>query len=159
MSIYGFLIQCYCWSQRLYELGARRVLVTGTGPLGCVPAELAMRGTDGGCSAELQRAAALYNLQLVQMLQELNREIGETIFIGANTQQMHMDFVSDPQAYGIYIQGNMKSNYYSLLLLDKKLTIPCVSYECRICNIKDSMLRPRTIQWARPMHSVIEFVP
>lgn len=109
MSIYGFLIHCYCWSQRLYELGARRVLVTGTGPLGCVPAELAMRGTDGGCSAELQRAAALYNPQLVQMLQELNREIGETIFIGANTQQMHMDFVSDPQAYGIYIQGNMKS--------------------------------------------------
>ncbi|KAK9188126.1 hypothetical protein WN944_019525 [Citrus x changshan-huyou] len=86
--------------KRLYELGARRVLVTGTGPLGCVPAELAMRGTDGGCSAELQRAAALYNPQLVQMLQELNREIGETIFIGANTQQMHMDFVSDPQAYG-----------------------------------------------------------
>nr|ACU18148.1 unknown [Glycine max] len=30
--------------RRLYDLGARRVLVTGTGPLGCVPAELALRG-------------------------------------------------------------------------------------------------------------------
>ncbi|XVF30958.1 hypothetical protein REPUB_Repub16aG0104000 [Reevesia pubescens] len=85
---------------RLYQLGARRVLVTGTGPLGCVPAELAMRGTNGGCSAELQRAASLYNPQLVQMVTGLNRRIGSDVFIAANTQQMHRDFVSDPQAYG-----------------------------------------------------------
>ncbi|TXG66162.1 hypothetical protein EZV62_007437 [Acer yangbiense] len=85
---------------RLYKLGARRVLVTGTGPMGCVPAELATRGTNGGCSAELQRAAALYNPQLVQMLQEVNSKIGKNVFIGANTQLMHMDFISDPQAYG-----------------------------------------------------------
>ncbi|TXG66424.1 hypothetical protein EZV62_007699 [Acer yangbiense] len=85
---------------RLYELGARQVLVTGTGPLGCVPAEMAMRRTNGGCSEELQRAAALYNPQLVEMIKGLNSEIGENIFIAANTQQMHMDFISDPQAYG-----------------------------------------------------------
>ncbi|KAK2638300.1 hypothetical protein Ddye_026098 [Dipteronia dyeriana] len=86
--------------QRLYELGARQVLVTGTGPLGCLPAELAMRSTNGGCSAELQRAVALYNPQLMEMIQGLNSEIGENVFIAANTQQMHMDFISDPQAYG-----------------------------------------------------------
>ncbi|XP_021910673.1 GDSL esterase/lipase At5g33370-like, partial [Carica papaya] len=40
---------------KLHDLGARRVLVTGTGPLGCVPAELAMRSRDGKCAAELQR--------------------------------------------------------------------------------------------------------
>ncbi|XP_044500499.1 GDSL esterase/lipase At5g18430-like [Mangifera indica] len=85
---------------RLYKLGVCRVLVTGTGPIGCVPAELAMRGTNGGCSAELQRAAALYNPQLVNMLQGLNKKIGKTVFIGVNTQQMHTDFVSNPQAYG-----------------------------------------------------------
>ncbi|KAI9185664.1 hypothetical protein LWI28_009329 [Acer negundo] len=85
---------------RLHKLGARRVLVTGTGPMGCVPAELAMRSTNGGCSAELQRAAALFNPQLIQMLREVNRKIGKNVFIGANTQQMHMDFIGDPQAYG-----------------------------------------------------------
>ncbi|KAE8684075.1 GDSL esterase/lipase [Hibiscus syriacus] len=37
---------------RLYKLGARRVLVTGTGPMGCVPTELAMRGKNGGCSEQ-----------------------------------------------------------------------------------------------------------
>ncbi|MBA0783219.1 hypothetical protein Gotri_000973 [Gossypium trilobum] len=85
---------------KLYKAGARRVLVTGTGPLGCVPAELAMRGNNGGCSQELQRAASLYNPQLVQMINGLNDKIGRDVFISANTQKMHNDFVSDPQAFG-----------------------------------------------------------
>lgn len=85
----------------MYDLGARRVLVTGTGPMGCVPAELAQRSRNGDCSTELQRAASLYNPQLVQMMNSLNNEVGSSAFIAANTQQMHMDFISDPQAYGI----------------------------------------------------------
>ncbi|KAG6389193.1 hypothetical protein SASPL_150652 [Salvia splendens] len=85
---------------KLYDLGARRVLVTGTGPLGCVPAELAQRSRAGECSAELMRAAALFNPQLVQMLDSLNSELGASVFIAANTQQMHMDFISNPQAFG-----------------------------------------------------------
>jgi phospholipase/lecithinase/hemolysin len=85
---------------RLYELGARRVLVTGTGPMGCVPAELAQRSRAGECAVELQRAAALYNPQLIQMINELNSEIGANIFVAVNAQRMQMDFISDPQAYG-----------------------------------------------------------
>ncbi|KAJ4848615.1 GDSL esterase/lipase ltl1 [Turnera subulata] len=85
---------------RVYELGARRVLVTGTGPLGCVPAERAMRSRNGECAAELQRAAALFNPQLVQMLNELNRDVGSDVFIAANAYEMNMDFVSNPGAYG-----------------------------------------------------------
>lgn len=86
--------------QRLYELGARQVLVTGTGSLGCVPAELAMRSLNGECSVELQLAASLFNPQLVQMISSLNSEIGANVFIAANSNEMHMDFISDPGAYG-----------------------------------------------------------
>ncbi|XP_017977899.1 PREDICTED: GDSL esterase/lipase At5g33370 [Theobroma cacao] len=86
--------------RKLYDLGARRVLVTGTGPLGCVPAELAMRSLSGQCAPDLQRAAALYNPQLVQMINGLNSEIGAKVFIAANTQQQTNDFISNPRAYG-----------------------------------------------------------
>ncbi|KAL6988954.1 hypothetical protein U1Q18_014704 [Sarracenia purpurea var. burkii] len=89
--------------KKLYELGARRVLVTGTGPLGCVPAELAEHGsTNGDCIPELQRATALFNPQLVQMINQVNQEIGSDVFIAANTNQMHTDFITNPGAYGIY---------------------------------------------------------
>jgi len=85
-----------------YDLGARRVLVTGTGPMGCVPAELAQRSTNGNCDPELQRAASLYNPQLEQMLLRLNRKLGRNVFVAANTAQMHRNFVSNPTAFGMF---------------------------------------------------------
>ncbi|CAL5194949.1 unnamed protein product [Lathyrus oleraceus] len=86
--------------RRLHDLGARRVIVTGTGPIGCVPAELAQRSTNGECSPELQRAAGLFNPQLIEIIQQLNNEIGENVFIGANTRQMALNFITSPGAYG-----------------------------------------------------------
>ncbi|XP_074568339.1 GDSL esterase/lipase At5g33370-like [Curcuma longa] len=86
---------------RLYELGARRILVTGTGPLGCVPAELALRRSrNGRCDPELQRAADLFNPQLVQMLGELNGQFGSEPFLSANAFQMHMNYIYNPEAFG-----------------------------------------------------------
>ncbi|KAK4480297.1 hypothetical protein RD792_013366 [Penstemon davidsonii] len=86
--------------QRLYKLGARRVIVTGTGPLGCVPAELAQHSRNGECAEELQKAASLFNPQLVKAIDGLNKNIGSDVFIAANTNQMHMDFITNPQSFG-----------------------------------------------------------
>ncbi|KAL5207080.1 hypothetical protein ABZP36_031515 [Zizania latifolia] len=85
---------------QLHGLGARRVLVTGVGPIGCVPAELALHSLDGACDTELQRAAEAYNPQLVRMLSELNAEVGGDVFVGINTHRIHNDFIDDPKAYG-----------------------------------------------------------
>ncbi|KAL6912350.1 hypothetical protein ACP4OV_001155 [Aristida adscensionis] len=87
---------------RLHELGARRVLVQGVGPIGCVPAELALHSVDGSCDRELQRAAGLYNPRLLAMLGDLNAELagGAAVFVGVNTQRIHNDFIEDPKAYG-----------------------------------------------------------
>ncbi|XP_020584102.1 GDSL esterase/lipase LTL1-like [Phalaenopsis equestris] len=85
---------------RIYELGARRVLVTGTGPLGCVPTELALRSRNGECDPELQRAGDLFNTQLLQTLRDLNTNIGTDVFIAANAFKMHMDFITNPESYG-----------------------------------------------------------
>ncbi|KAF8394210.1 hypothetical protein HHK36_020417 [Tetracentron sinense] len=86
--------------QRLYELGARRVIVTGTGPMGCAPAELAQKTVNGQCEPNLQRASALYNPQLIQMIKSLNSEIGSDVFIAANTLKMQQDVINNPQKYG-----------------------------------------------------------
>uniref|UniRef100_A0A0D9XKC8 GDSL esterase/lipase n=1 Tax=Leersia perrieri TaxID=77586 RepID=A0A0D9XKC8_9ORYZ len=86
--------------QRLYDMGARRVLVTGTGPLGCAPAERAMRGRNGGCAPQLMRAAELFNPQLSRVLDELNAVHGGGTFIAANSFRVHFDFISNPAAYG-----------------------------------------------------------
>ncbi|KAG0549292.1 hypothetical protein BDA96_01G242500 [Sorghum bicolor] len=85
---------------RLYAMGCRRVLVTGTGPLGCAPAILAQRSRNGECAAELMRAASLFNPQLARVLDQLNARFGAGTFIAANAFRVHFDFVSDPAAFG-----------------------------------------------------------
>ncbi|KAI3797584.1 hypothetical protein L1987_32843 [Smallanthus sonchifolius] len=85
---------------KMYDVGSRKVLVMGTSPMGCVPADLAQHSRAGECSMELQRASNLFNPQLNDMLKSLNDEKGDQVFVAANTMKMHMDFISDPQAYG-----------------------------------------------------------
>ncbi|WOG85921.1 hypothetical protein DCAR_0105114 [Daucus carota subsp. sativus] len=86
--------------QRLYDLGSRRVLVTGTGPLGCVPGELAFRSTDGTCAAEPQLAANLFNPKLVAMIKELNKELNSDAFVAVNALNRQNDFLNNPLAFG-----------------------------------------------------------
>ncbi|KAL8253457.1 hypothetical protein R6Q59_037150 [Mikania micrantha] len=83
---------------RFYELGARKVLVTGTGPLGCVPASLARHSVKGECAADLQEAAELFNPQLVNMVASLNEKIGSKIFITVETNLMNLNFITNPKA-------------------------------------------------------------
>ncbi|QHN85385.1 hypothetical protein HN51_039790 [Arachis hypogaea] len=85
---------------RLYELGARRIMVTGTGPLGCVPAELSQHSRNGECYAPLQEASDLFNPQLFQLINQLNSEIGSDVYISANAFAMNMDFIGNPQQFG-----------------------------------------------------------
>ena len=90
--------------QRLYELGARRVLVTGTGPLGCVPGELATQGSaNGECAPEPQQAGALFNPRLNRMLQNLNSKIGTNVFIASNTKGMLDNFIQNPRKFGMLL--------------------------------------------------------
>ncbi|KAL8488301.1 hypothetical protein ACS0TY_024090 [Phlomoides rotata] len=87
--------------QRLYELGCRRVLVTGVGPLGCAPAELAMRSTNGECAEEPNRASDIFNSLLRPMIADLNKQYGSSnTFVAVNALQRQKDLISDPKAYG-----------------------------------------------------------
>ena len=97
-------------------MGARPVLVTGTGSVGCVPVELAQRSRAGECAVELQQAADLFNPQLTQMIRELNSQLGAQVLVAANSMQMHMDFVSNPQVYGIPLSYNFKKLEHHCLL-------------------------------------------
>ncbi|TVU27748.1 hypothetical protein EJB05_19248, partial [Eragrostis curvula] len=76
---------------RLYDLGARRVLVQDLAPLGCTPGELALHNSlDGSCDPEIQRAVELYNPRLLSMLRELN-----AVFVGVETNRIISDALAN----------------------------------------------------------------
>ncbi|KAI3732309.1 hypothetical protein L1987_63513 [Smallanthus sonchifolius] len=85
---------------RLYNLGARNVLVTATGPLGCAPSVIAMRSRNGECATELQRAADLFNPQVTAMIGLLNKKLGSDVFISVEAHHIFYDFITKPKAFG-----------------------------------------------------------
>lgn len=106
--------------QTLYETGVRRVIVMGSGPLGCAPGELAQHSPNGECAPGPQAAAELFEPQLTQMVQDLNVEFGAHVFIAANTKLMHHDIFTDPQAYG------KKHFLLNLFGISKKFHLRCI---------------------------------
>ncbi|CAL1397802.1 unnamed protein product [Linum trigynum] len=86
---------------RLHELGARRTLVTGASQFGCLPAQLAIRGSAGGeCDPELVNAASLFNSQLNRLVQQLNGQLGFVFVAAANSVTLYTATRSNPEAYG-----------------------------------------------------------
>ncbi|CAI0468310.1 unnamed protein product, partial [Linum tenue] len=87
---------------RLYELGARRTLVTGASQFGCLPAQLATRGSTAGgeCDPELVNAASLFNSELNRLVQQLNGRLGLVFVAAANSVTLYTAFRSNPEAYG-----------------------------------------------------------
>ncbi|CAI9778612.1 unnamed protein product [Fraxinus pennsylvanica] len=59
-----------------------------------------LQSTNGQCAEEPQRAAAIFNPLLIQMIRSLNQELGSDIFIAANAVQMQNNFIDNPRAFG-----------------------------------------------------------
>ncbi|PWA99454.1 GDSL esterase/lipase [Artemisia annua] len=97
---------------RLHKLGARKVLVTATGPFGCAPAVMAMRSWKGKCPTDLKNAADLFNRQVTAMTQLLNKKLGSDVFISVDVDDIYMDFSSRPKYF-----GNSSSIYAWFLFL------------------------------------------
>ncbi|CAN0903326.1 GDSL esterase/lipase At5g33370 [Linum grandiflorum] len=92
---------------RMYELGGRRILVEGPGPVGCYPKVLAAaakrkksKGDSGRCDEKLQSVVAAYNAHLMQLTTQLNSDLGSQAYFFVNVFSFGNDINSNPRAYG-----------------------------------------------------------
>ncbi|KAJ9563303.1 hypothetical protein OSB04_008463 [Centaurea solstitialis] len=70
---------------RLYNLGARKIVVFGLGLIGCAPAEIARFGTDGKpCVESINDAVKLFNDNLKDLVDELNKDNSDATFTFIN---------------------------------------------------------------------------
>ncbi|KAI8546121.1 hypothetical protein RHMOL_Rhmol07G0091800 [Rhododendron molle] len=88
--------------KRLYGLGARKFVVVGVGPLGCIPFVRALFLLPGGiCSAEVNTFVQGYNKKLRAALDRLNRELGpEAIFVHANSYDVFSRILQNYGQFG-----------------------------------------------------------
>ncbi|KAL5704084.1 hypothetical protein ACHQM5_022557 [Ranunculus cassubicifolius] len=100
------LLQDYSRQLReLYSMGARKVVVTGVGQIGCIPYQLARYngGVKGPrCNEGINNAISLFNSGLLNLVDRLNEdlELPGAKFVYVNTYKSSVDIVEKAASYG-----------------------------------------------------------
>ncbi|KAK9105944.1 hypothetical protein Scep_022788 [Stephania cephalantha] len=85
--------------KRLYNLGARKLVFTGIGPLGCIPSQRA-KSKQGGCLLRVNQWVSQFNAQVQKLLLALNPGLPGTEFTFADTYPVVLDLIMNPHSYG-----------------------------------------------------------
>lgn len=89
--------------QELYSLGARKVVVTAVGPIGCIPYQLA-RFTGNNktrCNEKINQAIVLFNTGLRQMVDQFNGgQLPGAKFLYLDSYKSSLDLYLNPAASG-----------------------------------------------------------
>ncbi|KAM7500606.1 hypothetical protein LguiA_025020 [Lonicera macranthoides] len=100
------LIQQYSQQiKTLYNYGARKVAISGLGPIGCSPYEIALRATNGACVYEINQAVELYNKNLISLVDELNNNLNDAKFIYLNIYDRSKKLIEDPSSFGFKVSN------------------------------------------------------
>ncbi|KAL1359023.1 hypothetical protein AAHE18_04G076100 [Arachis hypogaea] len=87
--------------QRLFNLGARKIIVVNVGPIGCIPNQ---RDTniDAGdnCATFPNQLAQLFNTQLKGLVAELSANLKGSMFVYADVYTILEDIFSNYMEYG-----------------------------------------------------------
>ncbi|GMH04390.1 hypothetical protein Nepgr_006229 [Nepenthes gracilis] len=84
---------------RLYNLGARKMVLVGAGPLGCIPNSLFIAGKNS-CVDEVNSLVILFNSRLIQLTSTLNQSLPGSTFVYQNIYDRFSDMVANPSNYG-----------------------------------------------------------
>ena len=85
--------------QRLYQLDARKIVLHGIGPLGCVPSQR-VKSKTGQCLKRVNEWVLEFNSKVKKLITSLNRRLPNATLLFADTYPAVFDLISHPTAYG-----------------------------------------------------------
>ncbi|URD73620.1 GDSL-like Lipase/Acylhydrolase [Musa troglodytarum] len=117
--------------KRMYNLGARKFVFIGTGPIGCCPAQRDQNKTRG-CSVEANYLSVQYNKGASSLLQEMSAELSDMSYSYFDTYTALLEYINNPGAYGF---AEVKAACCGLGDLNAKIACLPISSYCS--NRKD----------------------
>ncbi|XP_020256765.1 GDSL esterase/lipase At5g55050-like isoform X2 [Asparagus officinalis] len=85
--------------KRIYNLGARKIIFVGTGPIGCCPQQRE-NSTSGECSARTNSISAQYDSGVASLLHEMKSEFNDMNYSFFNSSSTLMEYIESPDAHG-----------------------------------------------------------
>lgn len=94
------------YMQRLYDLGARKIIIMDIGPIGCVPTfarDVKFKlNNNATCDEDINDAVSHFNILLASTLQKLASNLPNSHFILGHGYNSLYDAVLNPAKYGMY---------------------------------------------------------
>ncbi|XP_043711417.1 GDSL esterase/lipase At1g71250-like [Telopea speciosissima] len=88
----------------LYNVGLRKFLLPGIGPLGCIPNQLATgKAPPGRCVSYVNEIVGMFNEGLRSLVDQLNSYHPGAIFVYGNTYGAMGDTLNNPATYGFSV--------------------------------------------------------
>ncbi|KAH7291586.1 hypothetical protein KP509_29G023100 [Ceratopteris richardii] len=88
--------------QILYGEGARRVILMGLGPLGCIPSQIA-KSKNGTCNEDLNDWAQGLNMAFTSLVKGLSLRLEDLLMTFVNPYPILKDFIDNPLPYGFEV--------------------------------------------------------
>ena len=96
----------------LHSVGLRKFFLAGIGPLGCIPNQRASgRAPPGRCVDSVNEMLGSFNQGLKYLVQQLNANHRDAIFVYGNTYAVFGDILNNPASYGTSNYNSFTSNY------------------------------------------------
>ncbi|XVE72266.1 hypothetical protein DITRI_Ditri11bG0025800 [Diplodiscus trichospermus] len=92
--------------ERLYKLGARKIIVLEIAPLGCIPHYTRKYELVGKCHEETNQIVSYFNNKLHAMLTNLTSSLQGSTFILARINSLGHDSIINPSSYGFTDTSN-----------------------------------------------------
>jgi hypothetical protein len=83
----------------LYQLGARKVVFHGLGPLGCIPSQR-VKSKTGRCLKRANEYVLEFNSRVKKLIATLNRRFPNAKLTFADAYGDVLDLIDNPTAYG-----------------------------------------------------------
>ncbi|XP_054799493.1 GDSL esterase/lipase At5g37690 isoform X2 [Prosopis cineraria] len=109
---------------RLYELGARKIVFHGLGPLGCIPSQR-VKSRRGQCLKRVNDWVMEFNSRVQNLIHTLNHRLPSAKLAFADTYPLVLDLINNPSAYGFKVSNtsccNVDTSIGGLCLPNSKL--------------------------------------
>lgn len=92
---------CGNFTTELYNLGARKVSITGLPPMGCLPLERTTNILLGGdCIEEYNNVAKDFNEKLKGLIANLNKQLAGIRLVLSNPYDILLEMIQNPEFFG-----------------------------------------------------------